>query len=532
MKILFVYGLCENLGIEYLSALLQRAGHQTDLLYDPMLFDNSTTFTTNKHLGRAFSFREQQLDFVRRYDPDLVAFSVVGADYHWAMKFARQVRQVVRAPILFGGKHPTAVPDTVLALPYVDYVCVGEGDEAMVELVDALAAGRSVANLANIWSKEGGQVHRNPVRPLFTDLDSLPFPDKDMYYQWNPIWRLGYTAQGRRGCVNGCTYCHNNAMRRMYLPHNPSDRSYLRMRSVDSLLKELGERHRRYGFKLIRFVDDDFAVDEDWLSDFASRFQRECPGVKYKIFLNPMSVNERTVALLESSGCTHVQMGVQSVDPGIRRERLDRSYSNDRLIRSLDLLRASRLVVTNDLILGIPWQSDVEQRRILDFYLEHTVDFVGAYFLQFFPDTEITARALADGLLTAEDRRFIEDEPADRSIVFRNRHVPRAAERTQEAINNLNYLPGSVMRALERLGPGRDPAHATLGFSIRWLRSFAYWAWAMPETWDRFPHPAMSFELPGLQEFSVTKRHAWIRLKQMLRVEEPRLVPEPMTAPR
>jgi radical SAM superfamily enzyme YgiQ (UPF0313 family) len=526
MKVLFVYGLDESLAIEYLSAALRRAGHRCELLFDPMLFANSTSRTTNRLLARLFSFREQQLDFVRQQAPDLIAFSVVGADYAWARRFAQQIRRVSSAPILFGGRHPTAVPEVVARLPEVDFVCVGEGDEAIVELADALERGADTTGIPNIWTVQGGELYANPPRPLITDVDSLPWPDKDLFYRWVPAWAQGYTAQGRRGCLNACSYCGNNAMRKMYLGDDELEaRRYLRLRSVDNLLEELVGQHRRYGFRLIRFVDDDFATDPDWLDEFAEKFPRLLPGVRYKIFINPQSVTPRVVRALERSGCAQVQMGVQSVNLETRRRHLRRSHSQETLVEAIRLLRESSMIVYNDIILGLPWETREQQRGTIDFYLEHPVDYIGAYFLQFFPDTELTRAALRDGHLGPEDERAIIHEPPDRSIIFENQLTPDWAATLQRSIDNMNFLPVPLYRAIRRTGPAAGPIHDVLsgGFSV--YRSMHFWVGSFPENWEAFPHPRLTFELPGLQAYSVIKRHSALRVAQALRLRPERVEP-------
>lgn len=523
MKVLFAYCFHENLGVEYLSAFLKRAGHETELVFDPRLFDSSTSVTTNKTLAKWFSFRDQQIDFVRELNPGLVAFSVVGADYLWACKFAEQIKTAIDVPIVFGGRHPTAVPEHVIKLPFVDYLCVGEGEQALVELADAIQQGRPADKIPNIWSKSNGELVGNDPRPLADDLDRFPFPDKELYYRYNPVWKKGYTAQGRRGCLNACTYCGNNAMRRLYFGDDLRNKNYLRLRSVDNLMDELVQRHDKYGYNLIRFVDDDFAANEKWLSEFADKFPAALPDVKYKIFINPLSVNEKTAVYLEKSNCVQVQMGVQSVDPEVRRKFLGRSYSNDVLTRTLSLLRNTRIIVSNDLILGIPWQPEIEQRKIVDFYIEHPVDFVNAFFLQYFPDTDMTKRVLDDNLLDDKAHNEIIHEPADRSIIFRNKHNPASLEKIHCAINNMNYLPGALFNLVERMGPLREPMHGVFGVLTGIYRTLVFWFWAFPQRFNDFPHPKFSFELPGLQDFAVFKRYIWIGLLQKLGLKKKRI---------
>ena len=114
---------------------------------------------------------------------DLIGFSVISDTYGWACQIAGELIKRIDIPVIFGGIHPTSVPDIVIKEDFVDYVCAGEGEEAMVELCDALQQGKDTTSIRNVWTKRNGRIIKNPLRPLISDLDSLPFPDKELYYK-------------------------------------------------------------------------------------------------------------------------------------------------------------------------------------------------------------------------------------------------------------------------------------------------------------------------------------------------------------
>ncbi|MBU1076094.1 MAG: cobalamin-dependent protein, partial [Spirochaetes bacterium] len=137
MKIAFVYIGSENLGLEYLSSLLKKEGHEVKLFYDPSLFDDKFIFSI-PFLSKLFNIRKIILKNLIEYKPDLVGFTVFTDAYRWSIDMARAIKKNLKCPILFGGVHPTAVPEKVIREKVVDMVCVGEGFEALIELVRAL----------------------------------------------------------------------------------------------------------------------------------------------------------------------------------------------------------------------------------------------------------------------------------------------------------------------------------------------------------------------------------------------------------
>ena len=149
MNIAFIYPECENLGVEYLSACLKKAGHKVKLIFDPMLF-GSYYFKSNK-LKNLFSFRTKVINEVLDSKYDLVCFSVFSDYYGWASDIAREIENKNKnIRIIFGGVHPSSVPERIIKELFVDYICIGEGEVAMVELADRLQQGSDDSNIMNI----------------------------------------------------------------------------------------------------------------------------------------------------------------------------------------------------------------------------------------------------------------------------------------------------------------------------------------------------------------------------------------------
>ena len=154
MNVTFVQAEAESLAIEYLSSVLKSHGHKTYLTFDPMLFDSPSV--QNSYLSRKFDIREALVEQIKDTKPDLVSFSVFTGNYQWALSMARSVKKVLGVPIIFGGVHPTSVPEIVISEDCVDMVCVGEGEYALLELVEDLEQGRVNYETKNIWFKKLG----------------------------------------------------------------------------------------------------------------------------------------------------------------------------------------------------------------------------------------------------------------------------------------------------------------------------------------------------------------------------------------
>ena len=137
MHVTFVYLGTESIGIEQLSANLKEAGHDTYLAFDPALFDDKV-YLSIPFLKNIFNHENNLVNEIINSNPDLVAFSVFTSNYDWACRIAKKLKSKnIEIPIIFGGVHPTSVPEKVIHQPFVDMISIGESDEAIVELANS-----------------------------------------------------------------------------------------------------------------------------------------------------------------------------------------------------------------------------------------------------------------------------------------------------------------------------------------------------------------------------------------------------------
>ncbi len=234
MKIAFINDSSERMGVEYISALLKKNGHNVEVFIDPQLFNESYIYF--KSLSRAFCYSKIIIKQLKLFRPDLVGVSIDTESYQWACTMARMVKeQMPNVPIIFGGIHPTSVPERVIKNDFVDMLCVGEGEYPMLELANSMEKGKIDYSIKNIWFKKDGQVIQNEIRPLIQDLDSLPMPDKELYYSASPHFSQCYYIMTSRGCQYNCSYCCHSYLKKLYKDKG----RYLRYRSIDNIIKEL-----------------------------------------------------------------------------------------------------------------------------------------------------------------------------------------------------------------------------------------------------------------------------------------------------
>jgi len=326
MKIVFVCSEDKWLGVGYLSSYLKLNGHQTFLLFDPMFFNKA--YIKNERLRNLFHKEREFVNRLKEIKPDLIGFSVVVANYQWALGMANIFKQNFNLPIIFGGPHVTIVPEEVISNPQVDMVAVGESEKSLLELANS---GLTIKNIKGIWFKEGSRVIRNELRELETDIDQYPFPDEDLFYEQLPAsYRITPSVITSRGCPFNCTYCGNQIMQKIY--RDAGFNTWVRRRSVDNVLKELSWRKEKHCSRHFVFMDDIFTSDLGWLREFIKKYHEEIK-LPFNCLAHPGLVEEETIALLKEGGCTLVDFGLQSGCPDIRRKVLYRYENNQDVIK-------------------------------------------------------------------------------------------------------------------------------------------------------------------------------------------------------
>ncbi len=436
----------EQLGISMLSAVLRRAGHTTSLAFNPALFDDRT-FLDVQPLARALDRTDRVVDEIVASRPDLVAFSVLTPTYQWCLRVARLVKAELDVPVIFGGVHPSAVPEVCLENVAVDYVCVGEGERPMLSLCEVLpeATGRPKDPIPNLRWVDDGRLVVGPSAPFHADLDDLPYFEKDL---WVPHLRIGdnWMTMAARGCPYRCTFCFNNFFAK--LPGRGGGR-YLRRRSVGHQIGELVDAKERFAIRRVEFQDDIFTTDKAWLEEFLDAYRREV-DLPFQCLVHPRYIDVDMARWLVAAGCEHVQMGVQSADGEYKRTQLLRMEKEAHMESSLAALEAAGLDVKVDHMLGLPGEPLGAQEQARELYAAHVPRRIQTFWLTHLPGVELTRRAVADGHLSPEDYDRINRGESGRFHTRSEDHTPDAARyrRYELLFRLMPLLPERLARRL------------------------------------------------------------------------------------
>jgi radical SAM superfamily enzyme YgiQ (UPF0313 family) len=354
MRIVFIHFKYESLSLEYLSAMLKRKGHDVYLVF----LKHSFLEAVERNFARA---AQEAIEL----EPDLVGFSIDAYNYSWAVEISKEIKESCKViPIIFGGPQAILTPEAVIRNPSVDMVCVGEGEEAIVELANSFS-GKETKNfkIRNIWFKQNGNLIKNEIRPLIDNLDRIPIPDKMLFFDRYPQMQKEYLILTSRGCPYNCNYCLNSVLKQKYKEKG----KYIRSRSVNHVLQELRWAKEDLKPNHIAFVDANFPYNLKWLREFAPRYKEEI-SLPFTCESHPHYVTDEMVQLLKQAGCYFLEMGVESVNEKTRKEILNRFGRNEEIINAAESCHRENLSFSVNHIFNIPFEDRRDRIDALMFY--------------------------------------------------------------------------------------------------------------------------------------------------------------------
>ena len=346
MRILFFdIGEIDYKGIELLSAVLKEKGHTVDLLLDPGF--GKHYYLKLPLLGRLVS-DNLLLKKVISFKPDLIGMSIVTNNFQYFRDFGLKLKKITDVPIIVGGIHPTSVPDEVIKESWVDILCIGDGEEALLELVEKIESKQTINNIKNLWIKDKNRnVFKNELRPLTKDIDLFPIPDRSIYAQYGALSSRIRFMTGR-GCTHKCTFCVNSFRNDLY-----PEQVYLRKRSVQNIIAELEIIKKQYKPKAIRFEDDVFVLNKEWLIEFKKEYTQKIK-LPFHCYITPSGVKEDIINELKACGCFSIAMGIQSGNTELRSKIMNRHYSNEKVVEAAGIIKKAGIKLYAEYMFGLP----------------------------------------------------------------------------------------------------------------------------------------------------------------------------------
>ena len=396
----------DDFGLRTISACLKQAGHDVNLFFLVKEFYKKYSETAMNNLVKLTKGSE------------LVGISVMTNFFDNAIQITQKLRNNYDFPIVWGGIHPTIRPEE--SLDYADIVCIGEGEETIVELADKIQNKQYYYDIKGMGFNNKGKKIVNGLRPqpgsknaaIIKSLDQIPFQDYDyrshFILKGENIVKMNleimkqcvdiYQTFPTRGCPFGCTFCINDIFLEMY-PHQKP----IRKRSVDNIIGELLEVKSKLPFIEIIMFDDDafFLMSVDEIKELSKRYKEQIGLPLWITGATPSTLTEEKLSLLVDAGLIETRMGIQSAAENTKKI-YGRPHSNRQVGNTARMVNKYRdqVKISYDIIIDSPWETDEDLIETLMFLSKLPTPFqLSIFSLVFYPETEIYKKAKKEGLI-------------------------------------------------------------------------------------------------------------------------------------
>jgi radical SAM superfamily enzyme YgiQ (UPF0313 family) len=306
--------------------------------------------------------------------------------------------------IIAGNSVASSIPELLLRNTEVDIAVMGEGDVTIVELLEALMKGRSLDNIKGIAFLDGDSLVRSPQRELVSDLDTIGFPNWDLFElerynestlrpsvddSENPVV---YPLNAARGCPFKCTFCY----------HVFKGERYRRF-SDEAVVEELKRLHYKYKATLVYFWDELTFPNIPSVEKFIARIEEVPFRIGWQAITRADLFRKKDIPLVKrmrDAGCKSIVFSIENASPEILKA-MNKKMRIDRVVEHCEALQNGGITAFTSIIFGYPQETPETIRMTLDLCQRANI-FPSVGFLQPLPGTPIYDWAVQQG--------FIEDE--------------------------------------------------------------------------------------------------------------------------
>jgi len=300
---------------------------------------------------------EDFVHIIEEYKPNLIAVSIVDMTLAFSLSLLEKIKDK-NIPVIAGGVGPTFEYKKILDTGLVNFVCIGEGEKALVELCNKLYNNEDCSNIQNIYLKDkNGNIIKNLIRPL-VNISKLPIPDFSIYEPYR-FYRPFFGTIIRmmcidtdRGCPGNCSYCAAPSLRR-FAKQNNCGKIY-RIKDFDKVFQETKELIKKHDINFIFLSSESFlSMPLIKIKEFSKRYKKEINLPFYTQSRLDTFTEEKT-RLLAEMGCKSIGIGLEHGSEEIRYNLLNKRISNEKIINAFMELSKYDIIPGIHNMIGLP----------------------------------------------------------------------------------------------------------------------------------------------------------------------------------
>lgn len=373
----------EVYGTLQLATILKKQGVDCEVLQF-FRFGNTSDFT---------SFIERAMSMLEERHPRIISFYTRCDTYHIDLELARCIKERwCDVYVVFGGPQSdiTSV-ETLTHIPYVDFVCCGEGETTIYPFFSSLLSGQPDLRVNGLVYRQDGKVKSNPRPKLIDDLDSLPQID---YSFLNYIKKEGkgdrtyFPIDVGRGCPFGCTYCSTKTF---------WGRKY-RLKSPRRIFHEMQEVYKQLGLTHFAFVHDMFTLNRNKVVETCNLLRELDFEMDWKCCARLDCIDKELIDIMVNAGMERIFIGIETGSPRMQK-LINKNLKLDNAIEMIDYIKSRGVSVTASFMYGFPEESEEDLSQtmslIRDLLKLKKVD-VQTHLCTFLAGTELADRYMSE----------------------------------------------------------------------------------------------------------------------------------------
>ena len=326
------------LGILSVGSALKRAGFEVKLI-------NVTEKNTSK-----------TADEIVALSPEFIGLSVMtGIQTKHSAGLCKEIKKKNKdIPIVWGGIHPSLLPEQCLKEDYIDYVVIGEGEITITEFVKALRRGNGFDDIAGLGYKDNGKIIINQPRDFIENLDghkldfSLVDVNKYLFRLKGAKRAIAYKTS--RGCTFNCAFCYNRAF----------NKNKWRAWSIDTVVEDINFLKKNYNIDAVKFYDDNFFINRERALEILERI--DLPShVEIRIDM----ITDDLASRLKKLKVSELLIGIESGSNRLLK-LINKGYTVDKIREGVRILSKYDLYATYSTIVGLPTETEEEFNKTLD----------------------------------------------------------------------------------------------------------------------------------------------------------------------
>lgn len=309
---------------------------------------------------------------IREFSPEVVGISCLFSSQFPAVSEICRTAKEVSGEIttVVGGSHPTFLAQECMTDPNIDYIILGEGERSFRELLEKIRKGGNVDDIDGIAFREDGRVRVNPKTRYITDLDALPFPDRDLIslgkyfaidipHSITPLKRQNTNLITSRGCPQKCTFC----------PSTNFWGNRVRFRSPENVLEEMALLKEKWGIEEIQFEDDNLTCNRKRAEQIFEGMIERNLGLKWSTpnGIALWTLDEGMLDLMKESGCYELTLGFESGCQEVLNSIIHKPYRVERSRSLVSYMKRIGLRTCGFFIIGFPGETKKQISETLDF---------------------------------------------------------------------------------------------------------------------------------------------------------------------